>query len=302
MSAISGGEPSDAGGHLSPPAVTLGAALAARAVLENTAALILVIDNAGRVVLCNYAFQEVLGWSDEELLGRPFWDVFVLPGDVPHAQTGLRRQLDTRRGEIREPDVMTRDGGLRRISWHNSVLCDRTGESEFVVCVGIDVTERRQAEARLRERAETDALTGLLNRASLLDALEEQESVGVLFCDLDDFKPVNDRYGHAAGDHVLVEVADRLRKAVREHDLVARIGGDEFVVLSPSGDGLVLDRLAARVREAFTEPIPLPGRPGDEVTPTLSVGVAVRVPGEHPHAVLVAADAAMYQSKARSAQ
>ena len=269
---------------------------AARAVLENTAALMLVLDGQGRIVLFNPAAEQVLGWSGPEVVGRPFWDVFVLVADVPYARQGFTRQMQTGRSEIREGDAQARDGGTHRVRWHNSVLRDGRGRPEGMVCVGVDVTEQRRAEARLRELAETDPLTGLLNRTSLLRALDEQDDgLGVIYGDLDGFKPVNDTHGHAAGDRVLVEVADRLRSAVRDDDLLARLGGDEFVVLCPTRNGVTLDRLAARLREVVAAPVALDGV---QVRVGLSVGVAVRQPGERPHDVLAAADAAMYVDKA----
>ncbi len=269
--------------------------LAVRAVLENTGVLIVVFDATGRIVLCNPGYERVLGWPAAEVVGRPFWEVHVLPTDVPHAQAALTRQMTTGRAEIREADAMTSDGGLRRINWHNSLLLTPAGKPEFIVYTGIDVTERRQAEAQLRQRAESDHLTGLLNRAALLDALE-QRHVGVLYVDLDGFKRVNDTHGHAAGDEVLVEVAHRLRAVVRDHDLVARIGGDEFVVLCPTNDTHVLDRVAERIRDTLTRPLRLPPT-GVQVQVTASVGLAVRLPGEPAQTALAAADAAMYRAK-----
>ena len=266
----------------------------ARAVVESTDALVIALDRHGRVELFNRACEKLLGWTEAEALGRPFWELFVLPDDVPFAQAGLRRQIFTGRSELREGVARARDGSLHRVAWHISVLHDATGVPDGLAGVGFDVTEQREVEARLRERAQADSLTGLLSRASLLEALEERPVAGVLFCDLDNFKPVNDRYGHAVGDALLVQVAQRLRGAVRDEDLVARYGGDEFVVVCPTADSVVLDRLAARIRQAVDAPFSLDGRP---VRIGASVGAAVRAPGEAATAVLSAADTAMYADK-----
>ncbi len=268
-----------------------------RMVLENTAVLMLMLDAEGRIIVFNRACEQVLGWAAIDVFGRPFWEVFVQPADAPRAQEGFRRQMSTGRAEVREAEAVTRNGSRHHIRWHNSLLLNTAGVPERLVMAGVDVTEQRRADALLRERAQTDSLTGLLNRASLLDALDQHDKIGILFCDLDGFKTVNDRYGHAAGDAVLKEVGQRLRHVVREHDLVGRIGGDEFVVLCPTDDGVVMDRLAARVQTTASAPINVAGV---MVQLGISVGVALRVRGEPPHAVLAAADAAMYQAKAHS--
>ncbi|HUQ40175.1 MAG TPA: diguanylate cyclase [Acidimicrobiales bacterium] len=162
---------------------------------------------------------------------------------------------------------------------------------------------REQSAARLRYAANHDPLTGLANRARFFDDLrsandpERGPLVGVLYLDLDGFKPVNDRYGHAAGDEVLREVARRLESVVRATDVVARLGGDEFAVLCPGlTDPDILARLAGRMVEAVHRPIPIKG--GHEVELAVSVGVAVAPPSKRSiEALLEAADGALYAVK-----
>jgi diguanylate cyclase (GGDEF)-like protein len=166
----------------------------------------------------------------------------------------------------------------------------------------MDITERRATEARLSYRALHDPLTGLPNRTLLKDRLEqavravvrERGGVAVLYLDLDDFKVVNDTRGHAEGDRVLIEVARRLRSAVRPADTVARLGGDEYAVVAeglPAPDALAL---ADRVRDALRPPI------GD-LTVVASVGTAhSSAVGLDADALLHEADADMYRVKRRS--
>ncbi len=166
------------------------------------------------------------------------------------------------------------------------------------------VVEQQRAAERLRHAAEHDPLTGLANRARFMEQLEDALSVdargplvGVLYVDLDDFKPVNDRLGHGAGDHVLCEIARRLQAAVREGDLVARLGGDEFTVICPGvTDDDILQSVAERLTAVVREPIQI----GDEaVRISASVGVAVAPPGQCSIDVLLdAADSALYSVKA----
>ncbi len=160
----------------------------------------------------------------------------------------------------------------------------------------------RRAQAELARLGVHDALTGLPNRRLLMDRLEHAltraERSGVsptlLFIDLDHFKDVNDRGGHAAGDAALVETAARLTRLTRAADTVARLGGDEFVVLCEDAEPDEVDVLAERLVEAFIAPFAIDGR---EWTITASIGVAAADVGNRPQDVLARADRAMYHSK-----
>jgi diguanylate cyclase (GGDEF)-like protein len=167
-----------------------------------------------------------------------------------------------------------------------------------------DSTERKRIEAELAHRAAHDPLTGLPNRARFAEHLDQaltagaapNDGVAVLFLDLDGFKTVNDALGHAAGDALLVAVAERLRRCVRPGDAIARLGGDEFTVLLAGVTGLEeAARVADRMRQALAEPFAIGGR---EVVVTTSVGIAVGAVGDGVERDLVReADAAMYRAK-----
>jgi diguanylate cyclase (GGDEF)-like protein/PAS domain S-box-containing protein len=172
-----------------------------------------------------------------------------------------------------------------------------------IVCVA-DVTEDLRMREELRQRAHYDLLTGCLNHASVMSALDDRLAAGspdgltaALFIDLDDFKAINDDYGHAAGDHVLRHVADGLRAVAREDDLVGRLGGDEFlVVLHCADDQRALANIARRVTEAVRHEVPWEGR---WISPGASIGLSyARADSDVSADGLVrAADEAMYISK-----
>lgn len=145
-----------------------------------------------------------------------------------------------------------------------------------------DLKLEEEAKRQSQHRSEHDVLTGLPNRARFLRGLDEllaarqgAAKVAVLFLDLDGFKPVNDRHGHAAGDHVLTVIADRIRAAIRVSDLAARLGGDEFVIAAPLADAnaeLVVSRMSAALRAAIAEPVEFKGH---RLRVSASIGAAL---------------------------
>jgi diguanylate cyclase (GGDEF)-like protein len=174
----------------------------------------------------------------------------------------------------------------------------------MIVSIVRDVTERVLANERIRFLAFHDRLTGLANRMKLEDDLRlalaaadrHDDLVGVIFLDLDDFKPINDELGHAVGDFVLKEVADRLRSCVREGDTVARLGGDEFlVVVARLGTREDLAAVARKLEETVELPIPVEGHGDARVT--ASAGLAVYDHGEAAEDLMNRADHAMYRAK-----
>lgn len=298
------------------PADATGEQTLMAAAFTGSRALLLVIGSDGRVVVANPAMTRVTGWTPQELAARPFWATFVAPEDRGRARADFTRAMSTGVHFTVEGDWVDRAGGRRRVSMQVDVLLDGEGRPYAESLVGVDVTDQRREQARLRRRADTDALTGLANRRSVLARLHEVladtgPGAGVLFCDLDGFKAANDRDGHHTGDLVLVEVARRLAATPGPGELVGRFGGDEFLVVCPGAGAPRLAALATAVEATLTEPILVPGdtrapdtrgpshHPGSArvVRVGVSIGTALGAPGADPDEVVRAADREMYQVK-----
>jgi diguanylate cyclase (GGDEF)-like protein len=176
-------------------------------------------------------------------------------------------------------------------------------DKRHLVIVHEDITERKLAEEATAQQALHDSLTGLPNRRLLLDRLvqalsrvaRDGDSLAVLCLDLDNFKEINDTFGHEAGDRVLVEVAKRLSNCLREMDTAARFGGDEFIVLLEQASGEKAAAIATRIIQALSEPFCV----GETHTKlTSSIGIALsNLPYKRPDDLLRFADHAMYKSK-----
>ena len=205
-----------------------------------------------------------------------------------------------------EHRIVVADGSVRWLLANGRAELDEVGAVVRVRGTGRDITEQKQAEESLAHQARHDPLTGLPNRTVLADRLDQalarrhrrSSSVAVFFIDIDHFKWLNDALGHATGDRLLIEVASRLRDAVRPGDTVARFGGDEFVMLCEDlDDELHAAALARRLAGVVSSPLTLDSH---QVTPTLSIGIALAsaTGDETAGALLRDADAAMHRAKA----
>jgi diguanylate cyclase (GGDEF)-like protein/PAS domain S-box-containing protein len=277
------------------------------AVLDAAASLILVVDAEGRLVRWNRACEELLGYTAAELDTTDAL-LDLIPADERHMAENGRRALRAGESPVRaELHWRTCDGELRLIQWSTTALTGPDGEVTYTVSSGIDVTDARQLEAertaavaRLRHMAEHDDLTGLYNRRRFEEELDRHIAHGrrygmggaLLLLDLDDFKRVNDAFGHRAGDRVLTAVAVVLTHRLRESDIVARFGGDEFAVLMPVGGVAEATELAELLGAAIRADVPTPAGP-------LSASVGIALFGDLSTAdeVLSRADDAMYAQK-----
>lgn len=271
-----------------------------RAIVENVQEGILATAEDGTTILANDRLGELTGLPLSELYGR---DVRALLGR--HYEEGQSELADAHRDSY-EKLYATPDRGGLVLSVTRSPL--RTADPEDPEVLGAlyvvaDVTDARSAEAELRRQALHDPLTGLPNRYLLIDRIgmaqarserTEAPSTAMLFVDLDAFKSVNDRFGHQAGDEVLVEVARRLKSSVRGSDTVARLGGDEFAILCEETGELGAQLVADRIQDAMLRPVVTAGEVGHDVR--LSIGISVSPPVGFGD-LLRLADDAMYDAK-----
>ena len=263
-------------------------------------------DLDGSYVRVNRTYAELLGRPPEDLVGVRLDDVLEDALSVD-----LGQLAEGRRDAVQSEQAYTHADGTTAWVLHGvAAVIGHDGRPAWFAVSAQDITERRRAEEELRaatealtERAVRDPLTGLANRTLFEERLRGALSrdaraggaTGVLFLDLDGFQDVNDRHGHGVGDAVLRSVADRLTAAVRPADTVARIGGDEFVVLVEGASPGGMSALVARLQEAVQEPVLVRGHTLDV---GVSVGMALAEEGAADPASLVAeADKRMYAAK-----
>jgi len=270
--------------------------------LEAVEDVVAITDPTGVVVHVNRAGREqILAGSGEG--PRHLADLF--PAEARDQITGVALPAVQDAGRWTGEVVINAVGaGDRVVSLSIVAHCDERGAVEYLSAITRDVTELKRAEERMRHQATTDALTGLPNRTILFDRLvhamahaqRNAGTIAVLFIDLDRFKPVNDEYGHEAGDAVLVEAAKRLARSVRECDTVARIGGDEFVALcEPSIQTKDALMVANRIVDSMSEPFVMPF---GTVHIGASVGLVMGDGSSDPKALVRDADLAAYRAKA----
>jgi diguanylate cyclase (GGDEF)-like protein/PAS domain S-box-containing protein len=258
-----------------------------RVIVDSSPNALLMFDRQGVIALANAASQRILGYSQDELIGHSV-DMLVPQSLRPTQHSGPWHYLSTTQeralGSLGELSAQHKNGTLVPIDLGLSPIS--TAEGRFTLATVVDMTARRQAEQAMSQLAYYDVLTGLPNRRLFIERLQHAVAIqarhtrfgALLFLDVDNFKSINDTIGHEAGDLMLQQIASRLRQCLRESDSVARIGGDEFVVLleeldctRPSAAASALD-VANKIQQVLSQPYVLSGRayPG-----SVSIGVTL---------------------------
>ncbi len=253
----------------------------------------------GRLTYVNEAASRQLGCTVVSAAALAPWE--WLPGDArPETIDRVARIMEQGESRFETQHLCPCDASLHA-EIHARLV--ETDDGPLIVWVCRDISARVAAEKQMRQLAFHDELTGLANRTALEEHLRSaiaaadrhDDLVGVVYLDLDDFKPVNDTFGHAMGDKVLKVVAHRLASCVRESDTVARLGGDEFMVLFPRlkwrGD---LAAAACKLSDLLALPISINGH---EIRVSASLGLALYEKGEAPDELATRADHEMYRAK-----
>lgn len=279
-----------------------------REITETLGEGVFVTDRDGMIIFSNPAAQKLLGWTEQELLGQHGHTLFhhTRADGSPYPEAECEIGNFVRTGQCfraHDEAFWRKDGSMLPVSI-NSTPIIRGGKIVGAVVAFHDIIERKKAAEQVEHLAHFDLLTDLPNRALLADRLKQalakarrdKYRLALMFIDLDRFKPVNDTFGHDVGDLLLKEVAHRLRGCLRESDTVARVGGDEFIVLLPQIEAEQYGVLVAeKILAALNEPFLIDGHVLDI---SASIGVAVYPEdGDQQEALMKSADSAMYRAK-----
>lgn len=262
------------------------------------------LDADGRVLRINQTELRWLGRSAEDVVGRPFVD-FLAPGSRGFFELSAHRFRRDGRIDDLEFELLHRDGSTRPVLVSATAVLDADGRFQSSRTTLFDITERKKLEARLDQLARTDSLTGLRNRRDfreraaieLARARRLERPLALCMIDIDHFKRVNERHGHLGGDRVLRAVGAALAESLREIDLLARLGGEEFVILLPEAAlGAAMD-VAERLRERVAA-LRVDMDEGEPARVTVSIGVSSIGPADFSvETLLQRADQALYAVK-----
>ena len=278
-----------------------------RMLAEHISDVIVQTGPEGLISYVSPSITSMLGWAPHDLVGESI-TALLRPEKVDDLRTGMRELAQAGEGALGvEAEVCTVEGGWVWVSIVGQPVRDENGRVIGGVDVMRDISAEVLARRELEALASTDLLTGLLNRSEIETRLDVIMShpprsgsrLAFLFFDLDGLKSINDTYGHAAGDLLLKTTALRIRALVRDDDLVARVGGDELlVVLHGAGDPSGVAGLAEKIGRAVAEPIVDPERPdAPPMRSTVSIGAAMAKPEDTAAEAIARADEAMYRAK-----
>ncbi|QJE02093.1 EAL domain-containing protein [Massilia forsythiae] len=256
----------------------------------------------GAIQYWNKGAERLYGWSDEEVMGKRI-DHWLYRDGPDSSSDAVRTTLDT--GEwLGEVAQRRKDGGLLVVEGHWTLVRDDDNRPKSILVINTDVTQRKATDEKIRNLALYDTLTGLANRslftermkAALAEAQRAGTPLAILYMDLNRFKEINDTQGHGVGDQVLIKVARRFQAALRAREILARLAGDEFVVVAERADHVTAALIAGRLAQAMADPVAIQGH-------TFAVGLSIGIAtyprdGAGMEDLLKRADIAMYRAKA----
>ncbi|ROU17224.1 cyclic di-GMP phosphodiesterase [Kluyvera ascorbata] len=276
--------------------------LFAEQVVSEANAVIVILDREGKIQRFNRLCEEYTGVKEQDVIGKTAFELFMSAPEASAARENVSRFFSNGGPYEVERWIKTRKGP-RLFLFRNRFVHSGSGKNEiYLICSGTDITEERKAQERLRVLANTDTITGLPNRhaineliGSAIETRQPEEQIGLVYFDLDNFKKVNDAYGHVFGDQLLQSVALSILSCLEENQTLARLGGDEFIVLATQTSQSELEAMASRVLTRLRDPF----RIGlIEVYSGCSLGISIAPQhGEDKESLIRNADTAMYTAK-----
>ncbi|WP_343645458.1 cyclic di-GMP phosphodiesterase [Enterobacter sp.] len=273
----------------------------AEQVVSEANSVIVILDQHGNIQRFNRLSEEYTGLKEHEVIGQNVFTLFMSRSEAAASRRNIASFF--RNGSSYEVErwIKTRKG-QRLFLFRNKFVHSGSGKNEiYLICSGTDITEERRAQERLRVLANTDTITGLPNRNAIHDLISDaitargETQVGVVYLDLDNFKKVNDAYGHMFGDQLLQAVALAILSCLDEGQTLARLGGDEFIVMATDTSQGSLEAMASRILTRLRQPF----RIGlIEIYTGCSLGIALAPQhGNDRESVIRNADTAMYTAK-----
>jgi len=273
----------------------------AEQVVSEANSVIVILDQNGNIQRFNRLSEEYTGLKEQEVIGQNVFKLFMSRSEAAASKRNISGFF--RNGSSYEVErwIKTRKG-QRLFLFRNKFVHSGSGKNEiFLICSGTDITEERRAQERLRVLANTDTITGLPNRNAIHELISDgitnrgESQVGVVYLDLDNFKKVNDAYGHMFGDQLLQAVALAILSCLEEGQVLARLGGDEFIVLATDTSQSTLEAMASRILTRLRQPF----RIGlIEIYTGCSLGISLAPQhGTDRESIIRNADTAMYTAK-----
>lgn len=273
----------------------------AEQVVSEAHSVIVILDRHGNIQRFNRLCEEYTGMREKEVIGQNVFTLFMSRKEAAASQRNIDNFFLSGSAYEAERWIKTRKG-QRLFLFRNKFVHSGSGKNEiFLICSGTDITEERRAQERLRVLANTDTVTGLPNRNAINELVSDaiakrgDSQVGIVYLDLDNFKKVNDAYGHMFGDQLLQAVALAILSCLEEGQVLARLGGDEFIVLATKTSQGALEAMASRILTRLRQPF----RIGlIEVHSGCSLGISLAPQhGKDRESVIRNADTAMYTAK-----
>ncbi|EBC0841744.1 cyclic di-GMP phosphodiesterase [Salmonella enterica] len=273
----------------------------AEQIVSEANSVIAILDSRGKICRFNRLCEEYTGLKERDVIGQSVFKLFMSRREAVASRHYIENFFRNGNAYEIERWIKTRKG-QRLFLFRNKFVHNGSGKNEiFLICAGTDITEERRAQERLRILANTDTVTGLPNRNAIHEFINHaiasagESQVGIVYLDLDNFKKINDAYGHMFGDQLLQAVSLALLSCLEEDQLLARLGGDEFIVLAAHTSQAALEAVASRILTRLRQPF----RIGlIEVYTGCAIGISLAPRhGQDSESLIRTADTAMYNAK-----